>query len=308
MHDDVTPTISLIVVRVTVAAATVDELVGRCARWFRDGQVLFVPTEAVQPSGRRVRFVLALAGGQDAVVGEGVVLRMRRDSGDPRRPPGMELRYEIVDAASAALVERILAAKRTPPPYVSLRIDRGRADIEATLVATPLPPPRATSARLTALPRPPSPEAAARGWRMVGVGLATAAAVLAVALAMAMMRMPPDASAPAREHAVAVGGNGVVVAAPGPEPPRPAATAHPTARLRVTSTPPGAAVRLDGRDVGFTPLELEAAAFAVHHVRIALDGHVWRRRVHLRASGARVSVDEPGPIRVAHDLRQRVRP
>src|SRR2546423_4197803 len=99
-REEETPTMPLIVVRVRAAATTVDEFVARFARYFRDAEVVFVPTEAVQPTGRRVHFVFALAGGEDVVSGEGVVLRMRRDSGDPRRPPGMELRYQILDQAS----------------------------------------------------------------------------------------------------------------------------------------------------------------------------------------------------------------
>lgn len=384
----------LIVVRVTVPVMTVDELVARCARWFRDEQVVFVPTEGVQPSGRRVRFVFALPSGQEVITGEGYVLRMRRDSGDPRRPSGMELRYELADDASAALVERILQAKKTPPPYVSMRIDRaqlaGGVAIEPTMLATPLPPPpRATPARLATLPPASSPDAESRGWRLVGVGLATAAAVLAVALAAAMMRRAPPsdlARGPrdAGRAPVAVGGNGLVSAPPpatalADPPPPPPVSAHaialrihtspagavvfvdgqergpapltvtvgdgahdvvaerprwmpahahvdragrvdlkltrPPARLRVTSTPPGARVFLDGVDVGLTPLELDAAAFELHHLRIEYDGRVWKRRLYLKPDGAAVrvgarapSVDEPGAVRVAHDLGERVRP
>ncbi|MGZ3430133.1 MAG: PEGA domain-containing protein, partial [Polyangia bacterium] len=90
--------------------------------------------------------------------------------------------------------------------------------------------------------------------------------------------------------------------------------ARPTARLRVTSTPPGATVRLDGRDIGTTPLDVDAAAYELHHVHLERDGHVWKRKIYLRPPGgavrvgARRSVDETGAIRVADDLGERVRP
>ena len=148
----------LIVVRVTAEAATVDEFVARFARYFRDGDMLFVPTEGVQPTGRRVRFVFALKGGEEVIVGEGVVMRMRRDSGDPRRPPGMELRYEIVDEASQAIVERLLAARLTPPPYLSMRIDGVADSQQVTLphpqIEPPSLPPLPTARRAPAIPPP----------------------------------------------------------------------------------------------------------------------------------------------------------
>ncbi|HWE31146.1 MAG TPA: PEGA domain-containing protein [Polyangia bacterium] len=411
-REEETPTMPLIVVRVTAAAATVDEFVARFARYFRDGEIVFVPTEGVQPSGRRVRFVFALIDGTDVVSGEGVVMRMRRDSGDPRRPPGMELRYQILDEASQAIVERLLAARVTPPPYVSMRID-GVADSQQVTLPHPqieAPPilltpaaikrPSARLATLSTLPPVPlpSPDEATRGWRLLGVGLATAAAMLAMTIALAMIRRAPPAIG---GNGVTVGGKRVVVAAavgapaavaasatppvaggprpastgaarPPPEPPRARAgtrpvelhvtttptgalvfvdghergasplriavaagthdvvaerprwsSAHahvdgggrvqlalerPLARLRVTSTPPGAAVRLDGRDVGVTPLELDSAAYELHRLRLERDGRVWRRKVYLRPPGRAVSVDQAGAIRVANDLGERVRP
>jgi hypothetical protein len=426
MREEETPTMPLIVVRVTAETASVDEFVARYARYFRGADVVFVPTEGIQPPGRRVRFVFALADGSDLVSGEGVVLRMRRDSGDVRRPPGMELRYQILDEASQSIVEKLLAARHTPPPYVSMRIDGVSDSQQVTMpfeqvdpilllptmakppipipIRIPIPPPPSPTARLAtlaALPASPSlpPPHAGRG---LAVGIAAAAAMVAMALAMAMLRHAP---APVAVGGNGVVGNGVVVAPPpaasasaptfppgGPPPvvagPRPAATggvrpaprsaravalhvttsptgstvfvdgeergpspltvavgsgahdivaerprwiaahAHvdgpgrvqltlerPTARLRVTSTPPGAAVRLDGRDVGVTPLELDAPAYELHHVHLERDGHVWKRKVYLRPPGALVRVgarrplvDETGAVRVAHDLGERVRP
>jgi hypothetical protein len=436
MREEETPTVPLIVVRVTVDTMSVDELVARCARYFRGADIVFVPTEGIQPPGRRVRFVFALADGTDLVSGEGVVLRMRRDSGDVRRPPGMELRYQILDEQSQIIVERLLSSRQpTVPPYVSMRIEGVSDSQQVTLThqklePTPLPIPLLpTMVKPPALPSPPLPSpppslatpsnsssslALAPTARMatlvrmptplllpptrmraLGVAVATLAAMVAMVIAMAMMRHAP-------RPRVAVGGNGVVVAAPDPPAgvappvaagPRPASTggarpppsapharagvhpialhvqtsptgstvfvdgeergaspltvavaagahdivaerprwisahAHvdgpgrvqltlerPLARLRVTSTPSGAAVRLDGRDIGATPLDVDAAAYELHHLLLELDGHVWRRKVYLRPQGGAVrvgprrSVDETGAIRVAHDLGERVRP
>ena len=426
----------LIVVRVTAEATTVEAFVARFARYFRDGEVVFVPTEGVQPSGRRVKFVFALAGGEEVVHGEGVVLRMRRDSGDPRRPPGMELRYEISDEPSAKMIERLLAARKTPPPYVSMRID-GVADsqeltvpiervepppapatppttMHAPTTPPPIPRPPATpipSTRISSRPLPPiasapppahvpidpprlwpsspPPSSSSRAARLLGTAIATSAAVLAVTLAAAIMRRAPPPPPP---HAHAVGGNGAVVVATSTPPriapsasppvvaapvvagPRPVSTgaarppsapararvaapslqlrvttsppgalvfvdgeergesplsisvvagahdvvaerprwvsaharvdgpgrvqltlARPQARLHIVSTVPGAAVKLDGRDVGTTPLELDADAYELHVIRVELDGHVWRRKLYLRPPGGNVHVGARNP-------------
>jgi hypothetical protein len=61
----------------------------------------------------------------------------------------------------------------------------------------------------------------------------------------------------------------------GPERPAPAAT-RPGARtgiLRIESRPSGAAVTIDGRVVGTTPLQIADIAPGAHHVRLDLPGH-----------------------------------
>src|SRR5262245_37926495 len=94
-----TPLVPLIAVRVRAATNELDRFVHDYCRYF-GADILFLPTEGVQPPGRRVRFAFALADDRDVVCGEGVVLRMRRDSGNPDRPAGMELRYEVLDEES----------------------------------------------------------------------------------------------------------------------------------------------------------------------------------------------------------------
>jgi hypothetical protein len=138
-RDEETPVIPLIVARIVATTAEVDDFVEQYCRYFT-ADVVFVPTEGLQPPGRRVRFVFALAGGVELITGEGIVLRMRRDSGDPLRPPGMELRYHVLDEASQELVDRMLAVRSgsvrlkrpQPPPYVSLHVETE---------AEPAPPP-----------------------------------------------------------------------------------------------------------------------------------------------------------------------
>jgi hypothetical protein len=67
---------------------------------------------------------------------------------------------------------------------------------------------------------------------------------------------------------------------------------RPLAHLHVNSTPAGAAVRLDGRDLGATPLDVDAAAYEEHHLRIELDGRVWKRKIYLRPPGRTVRVGD----------------
>ena len=66
---------------------------------------------------------------------------------------------------------------------------------------------------------------------------------------------------------------------------------RPTATLRVTSTPPGANVVLDGQPVGVTPLELTVTAYEQHKVELELAGQSRRRKVYVRPPFAAVEVD-----------------
>ena len=130
-REDDTPHVPLIVIRVQTSSPTEDEFVVHHCRYF-GVDVVFLPTEGVQPPGRRVRFAFVLGDGKEVVSGEGVVLRMRRDSNSPQRPPGMELRYQCLDEPSQRVVDRMLLLrtqgvvlrKADPPPYVSMWLER----------------------------------------------------------------------------------------------------------------------------------------------------------------------------------------
>ncbi|MEM7675984.1 MAG: PilZ domain-containing protein, partial [Myxococcota bacterium] len=64
---------------------------------------LFLRTKAPKPTGTRIRFDLLLVDGSAALRGEGVVVAVRNDD-----KPGMSLRFNVLDAESRALVDRII--------------------------------------------------------------------------------------------------------------------------------------------------------------------------------------------------------
>ena len=114
----------VIVLRVVIRSPDLDTFVHKYSRFIKDDRI-FIFTKSSQPPGTRVRFTLELADGQPLITGEGTVTRIRPDSGDPSKPPGMELRFIPLDEASRALVERMLLAREstgqfsavtTPPP------------------------------------------------------------------------------------------------------------------------------------------------------------------------------------------------
>jgi len=84
--------------------------------------------------------------------------------------------------------------------------------------------------------------------------------------------------------------------APAPVPPRPASAAESairaTGRVNVRSTPAGARVSVDGRDVGATPLTLDTLAPGSHVVRITHQGYVAaERRVRIGSNQPAQSIE-----------------
>jgi hypothetical protein len=81
-------------------------------------------------------------------------------------------------------------------------------------------------------------------------------------------------------------------AAPRSRPSPPERAAPERGRLLVRSTPAGARVLLDGRDVGETPLTLSSVDFGTHVVRIAHQGYVAaERRVRIRSAQPAQSIE-----------------
>ena len=114
----------MIVLRVVIRSPDLDTFVSKYSRFIKDDRI-FIFTKSSQPPGTRVRFTLELADGQPLIDGEGTVTRIRPDSGDASKPPGMELRFIPLDEASRVLVDRMLRAREstgqfstvtTPPP------------------------------------------------------------------------------------------------------------------------------------------------------------------------------------------------
>jgi hypothetical protein len=123
--DPVDPALQpVIVLRVVIRSPDLETFVSKYSRFIKDDRI-FIFTKSSQPPGTRVRFTLELADGQPLINGEGTVTRIRPDSGDPSKPPGMELRFLPLDEKSRMLVERMLRARNessqvsavtTPPP------------------------------------------------------------------------------------------------------------------------------------------------------------------------------------------------
>jgi PEGA domain-containing protein len=100
----------VIVLRVVIRSPDLDTFVSKYSRFVKDDRI-FIFTKSSQPPGRRVRFTLELADGTPLIHGEGTVTRIRADSGDSAKPPGMELKFVPLDEHSRDLVARMLRAR-----------------------------------------------------------------------------------------------------------------------------------------------------------------------------------------------------
>lgn len=100
----------VIVLRVVIRSPDLDTFVNKYSRFIKDDRI-FIFTKSSQPAGTRVRFTLELADGMPLIHGEGTVTRIRSDSGDSSKPPGMELKFIPLDEASRQLVARMLRAR-----------------------------------------------------------------------------------------------------------------------------------------------------------------------------------------------------
>jgi hypothetical protein len=284
----------VLAVRIQATTLSLDAFAAQYCRYF-GAEIVFLPTEGVQPPGREVRFVFELADGRALIRGRGVVVRMRRDSGNPLRPPGMELRYELDDEASRRLVEHLIelrtrgAGERPdPPPYVSMRLTTDEQQPALVVPANPLGGIPETVLALFAEWGIEAIRARPRSrWATFASGMAVGAAAMVLGGAVASWtpshsHTPAYAALPAR---LGVGSGG---AAPTPAPPPPARLAPPSPpppMLLVRSRPSGATVRVDGARAGVTPLELAIGA-GPHHVVVE----------HARYQPAQLDADAPGRV------------
>jgi hypothetical protein len=71
----------------------------------------------------------------------------------------------------------------------------------------------------------------------------------------------------------------------------PVADNYPKARLKVTSTPPGADIEVDGAFVGSTPSSLELAS-GYHNVVVVKDGYKqWTRKIRITGGDISIAAD-----------------
>lgn len=236
----------VIVLRVVVRAPDLDTFIERYARQI-DGDRIFIFTKSPQPPGTRVRFSLQLASGETLIQGRGTVIRVQPDTGDPRRPPGMELVFVPADDRSQTLVDFMLATRAgavetvappLPPPSdfeenCPTNVDEG-PHVEAlarAVLAVPPPLPPAAKAPAPVKAAAPAPAETAP----------EAAKAPASASAPASTSAPAPAPDPAAKIAEALSAAGID---PAPEPVRPTAAPAFAERWREPE-PPGAAAARD---------------------------------------------------------------
>lgn len=132
----------VIVLRVVIRSPDLDTFVSKYSRFVKDDRI-FIFTKSSQPPGTRVRFTLELADGTPLIYGEGTVTRIRPDSGDPSKPPGMELKFVPLDEPSRELQARMLRARdqgtgqfsvvsEPPSPLPSARVTTSQFREETT--------------------------------------------------------------------------------------------------------------------------------------------------------------------------------
>jgi hypothetical protein len=100
----------VIVLRVVIRSPDLDTFVAKYSRFIKDDRI-FIFTKSSQPPGTHVRFTLELSDGQPLIHGEGTVTRVRPESPDTSKPPGMELKFVPLDQSSKDLVVRMLKAR-----------------------------------------------------------------------------------------------------------------------------------------------------------------------------------------------------
>ncbi|MFY2561434.1 TIGR02266 family protein [Corallococcus terminator] len=103
----------LLPLRIRLPYSTEEEFIDKYGSNVARGGV-FVATRALKPEGTGLAFEFVLADGSRLLRGEGVVVKAQVDAGVGRS--GMTVRFVKLDAASKALVDRVVARRAAPEP------------------------------------------------------------------------------------------------------------------------------------------------------------------------------------------------
>lgn len=138
----------LLPLRIRLPYTTEDEFIDKYGSNVARGGV-FVATRALKPEGTGLAFEFVLADGTRLLRGEGVVVKAQVDAGGGRS--GMTVRFVKLDAASKALIDRVVArrsggavepqpaAPSAPPPGLTRRVT-GAGATGTARAATPAAP------------------------------------------------------------------------------------------------------------------------------------------------------------------------
>ncbi|HEY8208753.1 MAG TPA: Hsp70 family protein [Myxococcaceae bacterium] len=112
---------------------------------------IFVATKSLKPEGSVIGFEFVLANGERLLRGEAVVVKAQVDEGGQRA--GMTLRFTRLDAASKALIDRVVEQRSGPAPQAEGKAAPPPAPTAPTPAPT-RPPGLVSRARPTAAPAP----------------------------------------------------------------------------------------------------------------------------------------------------------
>lgn len=160
----------LLPLRIRLPYTTEDEFIDKYGSNVARGGV-FVATRALKPEGTGLAFEFVLADGSRLLRGEGVVVKAQVDAGGGRS--GMTVRFVKLDAASKALVDRVVARRSgagespaptppTLPPGLTRRVTAPELQRLTQVTATPEPearPPAPVEEPVAPPAEPEAPEA-----------------------------------------------------------------------------------------------------------------------------------------------------
>src|SRR4051812_39230835 len=88
-----------LVLKVVIRSPDIPTFVHKYSRFVRDDRI-FIFTKTPQPVGTKLRFSIELENGTSLLRGAGTVKRMRAESADSSKPPGMEVQFTTDDPRS----------------------------------------------------------------------------------------------------------------------------------------------------------------------------------------------------------------